>query len=255
MRRLVLGDKRVRVRDEGEGKRAPLVCIHGAGSSSVVWMDLVRRVAPERRVIALDLPGHGQSDAWHETSIALYRDAVGTVCATLGVARAVLVGHSMGVAIALGCARAWPERVAGLVLASGAADFRVSPRLVAALEGPQVVTREVLGALAFSPECPRELRDRWSAVAFEAPAEVAAADLRALVGWSAVADLPGIAAPALCVVGADDALTPPKRTRELAAGLRNARAEILPRAGHMAHLEQPDAFHAVLDPFLVEVGS
>jgi 3-oxoadipate enol-lactonase len=254
VRRLVVGDRRLRVRDEGEGKRAPLVCVHGAGSSSVVWMDLVKRVAPHRRVIALDLPGHGQSDAWHEPSIALYRDAVGTACAALGVERALLVGHSMGVAIALACARAWPERVAGLALVCGAADFRVSPRLIAKLEAPQVLTRDVLGPLSFAPECPRELAERWTAVAFEAPAEVAAADLRALVGWDAAPDLPAIAAPSLCVGGADDALVPPKRSLELAAGLRNARAAILPRAGHLAHLEQPDAFHQALDPFLAEIG-
>ena len=50
----------LRVRDEGEGKRPPLVCVHGAGSSSVVWMDVVRRLSPQRRVVAPDLPGHGQ---------------------------------------------------------------------------------------------------------------------------------------------------------------------------------------------------
>src|SRR2546428_2615514 len=113
MRRLLLGDKRVRVRDEGESPRAPLLCIHGAGGSSVAWMDVVRRLSPRRRVIAPDLPGHGQSDPWiasgtdpgtdpgHDVSLDLYRDAVGTVCATLGVKKAILVGHSMGGAIAL----------------------------------------------------------------------------------------------------------------------------------------------------------
>ena len=40
---------------------------HGAGSSSVLWMDLVRRLSPRRRVLAPDLPGHGQSDPWHPT--------------------------------------------------------------------------------------------------------------------------------------------------------------------------------------------
>jgi pimeloyl-ACP methyl ester carboxylesterase len=114
------------------------------------------------------------------------------------------------------------------------------------------VTREILGKLAFGPEAPRELCDRWAAVAFESPASVAAADLRAVDGWNA-GELRGMTMPALCVGGADDAMLPPKLTLELAAALGNARAVVLPRAGHMAHLEQPDAFHAALDPFLVEV--
>ena len=74
MRRLKIGDKLLRVRDEGEGKKTPLVCIHGAGGSSVIWMDTVRRLSPKRRVVAPDLPGHGQSDRWHppdEVSIAM----------------------------------------------------------------------------------------------------------------------------------------------------------------------------------------
>src|SRR5262245_40198217 len=128
MRRLRLGDKVLRVRDEPEqpSRRTPLVCVHGAGSSSVSFMDLVRRVAVQRRVIAPDLPGHGQSDRWHGTiSIDGYREAVGTVCAHLGVTRAVLLGHSMGAAVALRCALSWPERVAGLVLVSGGGALRV----------------------------------------------------------------------------------------------------------------------------------
>src|SRR5260221_110236 len=99
MRRLRIGDRLLRVRDEGEGKKVPLLCVHGAGSTSVVWMDLVRRMSPGRRVVAIDLPGHGQSDRWHppgEVSIAMYRDAVGTVAKELGIEQAILVGHSMG---------------------------------------------------------------------------------------------------------------------------------------------------------------
>src|SRR5262245_17180835 len=130
MRRLRLGDKVLRVRDEPEpppARPAPLVCVHGAGGSSVSFMDLVRRLAVHRRVIAPDLPGHGQSDRWHETiTIDGYREAVGTVCAHLGVKRAVILGHSMGAAVALRCALSWPERVAGLVLVSGGAALRVS---------------------------------------------------------------------------------------------------------------------------------
>src|SRR5262245_15672292 len=141
MRRLRIGDKLLRVRDEPEpapdqsASPSPLMLVHGAGSSSVVWIDVLRRIAPGRRPIAPDLPGHGQSDPWHdEPSIEGYRDAVGTVCANLGVRRAVLVGHSMGGAVALACALAWPERVAGLVLVNSAARLDVSDELLALLE-------------------------------------------------------------------------------------------------------------------------
>jgi len=83
--------------------------------SGVVWTDAVRKIAPSRRVLAPDLPGHGQSDPWHEQSIDLYRDAVGTMCAHLKVPKIVVVGHSMGGTVAGYYAGAYPERVQRLV--------------------------------------------------------------------------------------------------------------------------------------------
>src|SRR5262249_18404040 len=99
MQRLRVGDRILRVRDEGESKRPALVCGQGAGSSSVMWMEAVRGLSPQRGVVAPDLPGHGQSDRWHppaDVSIDMYRDAVGTMCSQLHIERAVLLGHSMG---------------------------------------------------------------------------------------------------------------------------------------------------------------
>src|SRR5258706_8390447 len=148
MRRLRAGDRVVRVRDEGESKKPPVVLVHGAGGSSVVWMDAVRRLQHRRRVIAPDLPGHGQSDRWHavdDVSIAMYRDAIGTVCALLQVERAVLVGHSMGGMIALAAASAWPERVAGVVLIASGARIPVARRGFEVLERDFARAGEWLG--------------------------------------------------------------------------------------------------------------
>ena len=253
MRRLLIGDKRVRVRDEGESSRAPLVCVHMAGGSSVAWMDVVRRVSGRRRVVAIDLPGHGQSDPWHDVSLDLYRDAVGTVCAELGIARAVLVGHSMGGAIALAAALAFPERVAGLVLVGTGARLRVGAAFLTVIERRFAEFPEVFRRWAFSPATPGDLVDRWLAVAVQAPQEVCLADYRAVDGFDVRDRLGEVKAPALVVGGADDLLTPPKLSQELAAGLPNARAVIVPHTGHMVFQEQPDAFHAALDPFLAEV--
>ncbi|MSP62941.1 MAG: alpha/beta fold hydrolase [Myxococcales bacterium] len=254
MRRLLIGDRKVRIRDEGDSARkAPVVLIHGAGGSSVAWMDVVKRLAPRRRVIAPDLPGHGQSDPWHGVSsvtMDLYRDFVGTLCAHLGMKRVVLVGHSMGGAIALRCALAWPDRVAGLVLVCSAARIRVAP----ALTDPKTDVAALLREVAWSPSTPREVVERWSAVMIQAEPEVVAADFRALEGFDVRPELPSLRVPSLAIGGSDDLILPPKLTRELAAALPNARAVILPHTGHMAMNEQPDAFHAALDPFLAELA-
>jgi pimeloyl-ACP methyl ester carboxylesterase len=95
--------------------------------------------------------------------------------------------------------------------------------------------------------------ERWCAVAFACAQEVAVADFRACDGFDARPRLADLKMPALVIGAADDLLTPPKLTLEAAAGLANARAVVLPRAGHMLFHEQPDAFHQALDGFLREV--
>lgn len=254
MRRLKIGDRLLRVRDEGEGPRTPVVCVHGAGASSVVFMDTVRRLSPRRRIVALDLPGHGQSDRWHpppEVTLAMYRDAVGTVCAHLKIPRVVLVGHSMGGQIALACAAAWPERVAGLVTVGSGAKIDVSTRIYELIEKDFPAFPDWLARLGWSPATPRPLVERWRGLALTADAEITRADFRAVEAWDGRPLAAKVTCPALVLGGGDDLLVPPPVVKALAERLPNATVEIWPRAGHFLHLEHPDAFHARLHDFLV----
>ena len=240
------------MRDEGESARCPLLLIHGAAGSSVVWIDVLRRLSGRRRVVAPDLPGHGQSEPWHELSISGYGEAVGTLCSHLGIGRAVVLGHSMGGAIALRLALDFPDRVAGLVLCSTAAHFQIAPAIHAVLEKDFGRLPEWFRHTAYSPKTPREVVDRWVSVAVQAPQEIAVGDFRALDGFDVRDRLRELRAPALVICGEDDLLTPPQGSRQLVEGIPGARFTLLPRAGHMVFHEQPDGFHAALDPFLAE---
>lgn len=249
MRRLRIGDRVLRVRDEGDGAKTPIVCVHGAGASSVIWMDEVRRIAARRRVVAVDLPGHGQSDRWHGESIEIYRDAVGTACAALEIPRAILLGHSMGAMVALACASAWPERVRGLVLLGCGARMPVSSDAFAVLERDFARAPEWLAGVAWSPSTPRELVARWSGLLITADQEVAVADYRAADAFDARPLCPSLRVPTLVLGGADNPFAPPERVRELGAAIDGARVVVIPRAGHFVALEQPELFHAELDRF------
>jgi pimeloyl-ACP methyl ester carboxylesterase len=254
MLRLRIGDRLLRLRDEGEGRKTPVCLVHGAGASSVVWMDAVRRLAPRRRVIAPDLPGHGQSDRWHppdDVSIAMYRDAVGTVCAQLKIPRVILVGHSMGALVALSAAATWPERVAGLVLVAGGARLPVSPDVYRHVESADFA--EWLAGLAYSPATPREIVERWAGISQTAEAEITRADFRAVERFDGRELLGRVRAPALVVGGEDDLLAPPSLGKELSK-IPGSTLVLLPRAGHALMLERPDAFHEALDPFLAAIA-
>jgi pimeloyl-ACP methyl ester carboxylesterase len=254
MRRLRVGDRNLRVRDEGESKRPPLVCVHGAGSSSVVWMEVVRRLSPQRRVVAPDLPGHGQSDRWHapdDVSIAMYRDAVGTVCAQLKIERAILMGHSMGALVALDAAAAWPERVAGLILVNGGVRLPVAPEVFVKLTGDFTRFGKWLARVVWSPATSRDVVERWGTLAFTADQEVTLADFRAVERYDGATAAAKVRAPTLVLGGEDDLMTPPKLTRELAAAVPGARAVVVPEAAHMLAQEQPERFFAELESFLI----
>jgi len=254
MRRLRVGDRNLRVRDEGESTRPPLVCVHGAGSSSVVWMEVVRRLSPQRRVVAIDLPGHGQSDRWHapdDVTIAMYRDAVGTVCAQLKVERAILMGHSMGALIALDAAAAWPERVAGLILVNGGVRLPVAPEVFVKLTGDFTRFGKWLARVVWSPATPRDVIERWGTLAFTAEQEITLADFRAVERYDGAQAATRVRAPTLVLGGEDDLMTPPRLTRELAAAITGARAVVVPEAGHMIVQEQPERFFAEVESFLI----
>jgi pimeloyl-ACP methyl ester carboxylesterase len=244
----------LRIRDEGEGAKTPICFVHGAGSSSVVWMDAVRRIAPRRRVIAIDLPGHGQSDRWHppsEVSIAMYRDAVGTLCAELKIPKIIVAGHSMGGLVALSVAATWPERVAGLVMIGSGAKLDVSEKGLQKIHDDFAAHQERLRQVAWSPSTPPEIVERWAGISFTADQEITEADYRAIQRFDGTGLV--IKTPTLIVGGADDIMTPPKLSHALGA-IPGSVVKILPRAGHMMMLEQPDAFFAELDPFLAQIA-
>ncbi len=270
MRRLKIGGRLLRVRDEPEpppdpGRGPlPLVCVHGAGMSSVVWMELARRLPPVRRVVAPDLPGHGQSESGPGApSLADYSETVGAVCTELGIERAVLVGHSMGGAVALTLALARPQLVAGLVLLNSAAALPVSPELMVLLErtlpAPDAAAPESVWAdrlpgelaeLMFSPATPKDLRERWQAVLLAATRQTVLGDFRACASFDVRARLGELRVPTLLVGGSDDLLVPPWAVQATAHQLAGAQLQLVPDTAHLTHLEKPEPFQALLTEFL-----
>jgi pimeloyl-ACP methyl ester carboxylesterase len=241
------------------------VCIHGAGASSVLWMDTVRRLSPRRRVMAPDLPGHGQSDLWPAhgqgpaATVHRYRDAVGTACALAGIKeRVVLMGHSLGGLVAMAVAAEWPERVAGLVLVATGAKLPVSTELLTAVERDFVNLGDTLRPLVFSPTTPEEIAGPWTSLLAGVPPEIAPQvtleDFRAAAGFDGTALAEKLRVPALVVGGEDDLLAPPSTARDLAGRLRgDVTLTLVSRAAHVPMLEQPAAFFSAVESFLTIV--
>ncbi len=244
----------MRIRVEGASSRLPpIVFIHGAGAAATVWLDLFRHFERSRKVVALDLPAHGQSDAWHEVAdterIAHYRDAVGVACAHLEIDRAILVGHSMGGLVALAAAAAYPDKVAGVCTLAAASGMRPTRELLDALSARPEHQAELLRELSWSPTTPQDTVARWFRTVVSADPAVTLADLRAVAAYDASAILPAVKTRCLAIGGMDDLLCPPALVAEMARALPSCEHLSIEDAGHEVHLEQPGATIGAIEAF------
>jgi pimeloyl-ACP methyl ester carboxylesterase len=235
-------------REAGAG--LPLVLVHGAASRSLVWQAQLTGLDDMARVIAPDLPGHGETAGPGRSRIDDYAAWVVAFCDAVGLDRVILGGHSMGGAVAQRVALGHPGRLRGLVLVGTGASLRVATRLLTLLraggaEGPDLV-RSLSYSLATPPERVLEASD---AIA-ETPPLVTLGDYLACDGFDVRDELPRLRLPTLVVVGRDDRLTPPKLAAELAATIPQAQLVEIAAAGHFPQLEQPAAVTAALRTFL-----
>jgi len=233
--------------------RKKIFFIHGAGGNHSLWSYQYGRLRKNFNVAAIDLPGHAQSGGSGEKDVGRYRDWIRKILTVFGWKKTVLVGHSLGAAIALCCAGEDSEGLAGIVCIGAGLKMPVNSFFLDYLKtNPPVIPAEVTELICkFS--LARENRTKLFAplqmsIAQSGP-EVMYGDLLACQALDLTPVVGKISVPALIVCGAEDKMTPPDMSRALAKALGRARLEIIEGAGHMVMLEQPDSFNALLDEF------
>ncbi len=226
--------------DEGRKDEPPVILIHGAGSSHLVWPAELRRLAGQR-VLAVDLPGHGRSGGVAQQTITAYADQMFEFLAALGLFQAVFVGHSMGGAIALDLAIRHPAHVAGLGLISTGAYLGIDPGFLENLSNPLTVPNALhtFRTRAFGRSASPVLIERCMQVMKETRTSVLYGDWRACAAFDQREAISRIESPAWVITGNEDALIPIAYAHFLTGRMPAARLQILPGAGHMALLEQP----------------
>lgn len=229
-----------------------IVFIHGAGCDRTAWVLPARWFAHHGwSVLAPDLPGHGLSSGPALTSIAALSAWITHLLDAAGVAKAVLVGHSMGGAIAIETAAHHGPRIVGLGLVGTAAAIPVSPALLETAQKSPETAYDMMTAWSLGAGAKRggnPVPGMWMTggvrrVFGTNPADSLGIDLAACTVWSTGAESAGrIACPTTVVTGAQDVMTAAKRGAELARLIPGARLVNLERTGHMIPLEAPDAF-------------
>jgi pimeloyl-ACP methyl ester carboxylesterase len=242
--------------DDGGAGGVPVLFVHALAGNTRHWAAQFAHLRPGRRAVALDVRGHGRSHPPTDGDYAIPSLAadVWAVADALDLERAVLVGHSMGGAVAIACAAARPERAAGLLLVDPNGDQR---RL------PAAMLAEFQAALE-SPAYAETIRTHWHRITAGGNPDVRATVVRDLEGTpratvveifrglSAFDPLSALACykgPRLSVITA---------LNETPIGLHRLVTDLphrlVPGTGHWIQMDRPDVFNPLLDEFLAGVA-
>jgi pimeloyl-ACP methyl ester carboxylesterase len=231
--------------------RIPVIFIHGAGGTHLSWPPQVRRL-PDQNIFALDLPGHGKSEGMGRQSIEEYVEDVAAFMTAIKVRAAVIVGHSMGSAIALTFALKYPKRVRGLGLVGSGSRLRVAPAILEGVKDADIfpATVQMINEYSFSSHTSPRLIELAMQRMAETRPSVIYGDFLACDAFNAADQLGQIETPTLILCGREDKMTPLKYSESLRDGITNSQLEVIDGAGHMVMLEQPDAVAENLSRFL-----
>ena len=246
--------------EAGEGE--PLVLIHAGIADRRMWSEHLQPLADAGfRVVAVDLAGFGEAPVSAASGRGEWEDVLATMD-ELGIERAGLVGSSFGGAVALRVAHVAPERVSTLALFSAPAEqIEPSAELQAVWEAEEEALArddidaavEVMLAAWLQPDAPPELRERVAAMqrrAFELQAgEEGPPEPRDPLEEDPDA-ISQIEAPALLAAGEHDMSDFRDGAEAMARLIPNSRHEVIAGAGHLAPLERPREFRALLLEFL-----
>ncbi len=254
---------------EVHGSGTPLILISGLGYNNWQWHKMVPGLAEQFQVITFDNRGVGQSDkpAGPYSAAMLAADTVGLL-RELGIAKAHIMGHSMGGFIAQEIALSHQEMVNKLILAStnfgGPRHLPITQEAMAVLTDmtSDPVTRFKNGLVVSTApgwaEANPEMIETWLAWRVENPIDPAAYQAQMAVGLGLLAEaaafenkLPQVQAQTLILFGAHDKVVPPGNADLLAAKIPHSTIYILPNAGHFFPIETPEAANEVVVKFLI----
>jgi pimeloyl-ACP methyl ester carboxylesterase len=221
-----------------------------------MWQKVMAVLAKEHTSLAIDLPGHGQSQGEGMKQIPEYREFLKDFCETLGLEKIVLGGHSLGGGIVLDFALNYPGRLKAILLIGTGARLRVLPEALERLrqmsEGKVEPKFEPWGfAAGVTADVLSAAEREWA----KTSSRVRYRDMLACDQFDAMKEVEKIHLPSLLVCGREDLLTPIKYSDYLKGKIPGSQMEIIEGAGHMVMLEAPEALSGVILAFLRSLGS
>ena len=230
--------------ERGDGE--PLLLIHGVGLNAEAWGPQIEALSDTHRVVALDMPGHGES-ALSGSELSDYVAQAVALLDQLGIARANVVGHSMGGLVAIGLALAHPERVLRLGVLNSVYERSPEARRAVEARAAEIALSGTCGDIEQpirrwlgAGETPLHARlRRWLSTmdpaAYARAYRVFATGDRLFSG-----QLGALTMPALFATGSDDPNSTPAMAEAMAAAAPRGKAAVLDGQRHMMNLVDPE---------------
>jgi pimeloyl-ACP methyl ester carboxylesterase len=248
---------RIHSSSTGKGQKT-LVLVHGWTCDETSWAANVPELAKHYRVITLDLPGHGKSDAPKDGKVTMdmFAKAVEAVRAEQKVDKIILVGHSMGTPVIRQYAHMYPQHVVALVLVDGVVvapappggrgvATPLDPATMAGAEG--LATRERFIRGMFTPKTPKDVQDHVLKMMLAAPPATAESAMRTTFD-------PAYASDEAMTVPAYGIFAEKSFALSAAPFLKKVLPKIdyveMPGTGHFVMMEQPQEFDRLLMKFV-----
>jgi pimeloyl-ACP methyl ester carboxylesterase len=224
-----------------------LLFIHGAGASPAVWRLQLRHF---KNSSACELPGHPTGRGLG--SVQEYARTVADYITERAVPQPILVGHSMGGAIAIEYALNNPELKA-LVLVGTGARLRVRSEFLLKIRNDYEEAAKLIASWSVSPSSDPVIAERLAKDLTGTNPEVTYNDFKACDKFDRMNDLEKISCRTLILCGADDRMTPPKYSEYLHDKIKLSELTIIPGAGHSVMLERYREFNQALEAFLASL--
>lgn len=252
MRSIEVNGRRARVLDEGSG--TPVVVLHGWGGRIESMMPVIRCLADGHRVVAIDLPGFGESPApaaaWGTPDYSAF---VRDVVSELGIGTAHFVGHSFGAKVSFYSAAVYPDLVDKLVIV-GSPGLRTPPSMAARLKRGASRVGRVAGKLGPPGRVVRQAIYKRVASSDYQEAGPLRPVLVTVVNEDYRDLLPRVKASTLLVWGSEDDAAPLAHGQEMEKLIPDAGLVVFEGAGHFAYLDEADRFCHIVRHFFGSAG-
>lgn len=247
--------------EAGDPAAMPVVFLHGIGGAARAFRRQLDHFGADRRAIAWDMPGYGNSTPLPLVSMDALAAALAGFIEELGLHRPVLVGHSLGGMVVQRLLTRAPHVARAVVLsqtsaAFGSRDPAWQAEFLSARLGPLDAGRgmaalaEAMVADMAGPDADPEGMALARDCMAHTPDSTYRDSVMAMPGFDCRDALARIAVPALVLSGTRDTAAPASGMERMAARIPGAQYVALEGVGHLAHLEQPGAFNAALGQFL-----